>query len=144
MLTVITEEVFFSASIEHTDGTRKLVRPEELNKYTEADGWKVIVPPARIVVSQENWHIGTRLTRLEDEARSLPPHEDPNAQIFRVALYPQLAAAIVEGEVPTEEQALNMPTPELNRWFEAVKRQNTHWFETPEEESDEDKKKEVN
>lgn len=79
-----------------------------------------------LTVSQESWDIAMRLEEMERVARE-EPLPDVKAQIFREMFYPKLAACS-SGDVPTEEEARAMPSEELDKWYEAVKRVNPKWF----------------
>lgn len=79
-----------------------------------------------ITVSQSNWDIAMRLSAMEEEARTTPL-EDVNAQLFRFAFYPKLAACS-SGDVPTESEARAMPEEDLDNWYAAVKEMNPKWF----------------
>lgn len=82
---------------------------------------------SKLTVSQANWTIASKLTRLEAAARERPA-EDEDAQVFRQYMYPKLAAATVAGDMPTEDEARAMPTAELDKWFLAVREVNPEWF----------------
>lgn len=92
---------------------------------------------SELTISQANWDISMRLTHLEDAARDNPV-DDPDQQLFMIAFYPRLAAC-AEGEVPTEEEARQMPSDDLDLWYATVKEMNPKWF--PDTESIEDESK---
>jgi len=83
---------------------------------------------SQLEISEENWDIAGILNRLEEEARELPPLEDINSQIFRLRFYPRMKAAVVKGEIPTEEEARKMPSAQLDLWYRAVYELNPHWW----------------
>lgn len=79
-----------------------------------------------LTVSEENWDTAMRLSELESEAQAAPL-EDPRAQLFHSMFYPKLAACS-SGDVPTEVEARQMPSAELDKWYAVVKRLNPQWF----------------
>ena len=82
-----------------------------------------------LIVSEENWTVAGKIRRLEEEAEKLPPLDDPDAQSFRLYVYPKLLAAVVGGDMPPDEAtALAMPTDELDKWFEPVRELNPKWY----------------
>jgi len=80
----------------------------------------------QVTVSEENWNIGTLLTKLNEDAAK-EPVDNVNDQVFRQVFYPKLAACS-SGDVPSEEEAKQMPSMELDKWYEAVRRVNPQWF----------------
>lgn len=100
-------------------------------KIEFSDGSKVTVSdgnaPAAIM----------RLAELEELARS-NPDDNLSIQVFRTGFYPKMAACS-SGQVPTEDEARKFPTAELNKWYNAAKQVNPHWFEALEQLSEEAK-----
>ena len=80
-----------------------------------------------------------RLQALEKQAIENPV-ADMDQQTFNKGLYPKLLACS-SGDVPTLEDALQMPSTELDKWFFAVKRLNPDWFDMPGETVKEDPEK---
>jgi hypothetical protein len=62
-------------------------------------------------------HNGNPFTKDEERARS-----------FRVGFYPKMAACST-GDIPSEDEALHMPSAELDKWWTAAKECNPRWFE---------------
>jgi len=88
----------------------------------------------KLTVIEANWAVSLKLQELEEQA-SAAPLEDPKSQRFNLLVYPKLAACS-SGQVPSMQEALEMPSTELDKWFLAVKNLNSDWFEiltTPEE-----------
>jgi len=79
----------------------------------------------KITVTEENWDIGTRLELMERELREskgVTPEE-----YARRSLYNRMAACS-SGDVPTEAEARQWPSAELDKWYFAAKRINPGWF----------------
>lgn len=53
--------------------------------------------------------------------------EDFKRQYFKTTIYPKMAACST-GDVPTVEQAMAMPSSEINKWYRAAERVNPEWF----------------
>lgn len=83
----------------------------------------------KIKVSEANWIINTKIVRMEEEAEN-NPLPDPDAQRFHLFVYPKLFAPS-SGDVPTEEEAMNMPEDDLNKWREAVEELIPRWYSLP-------------
>lgn len=96
-----------------------------------------------LTVTEANWAASMRLLAMEEQAVK-EPVEWPAEQLFRQGIYPKLAACS-SGQVPSVEEALNMPTTELDKWYEAAKEMNSHWFNKSDgqETEEELKKKEL-
>lgn len=86
-----------------------------------------------LTVMEANWAATMRLQELEERAGETPL-ADIQEQIFNLAIYPKLVACS-SGTIPTLQEALAMPTSELDKWYFAVKRINPTWFEALEEAS---------
>jgi hypothetical protein len=86
-----------------------------------------------LTVMEANWAATMRLQELEEQAGETPL-ADIQEQIFNLAIYPKLVACS-SGAIPTLQEALAMPTSELDKWYFAVKRINPTWFEALEEAS---------
>ncbi len=92
-----------------------------------------------LTVSEATWLEDTKLLEYEDAARLTNDVElkkaegrtlsriEQKVQFFRLNIYPKLAACS-SGDVPSEEEARQMPSSELNRWYAACKRVNPDWF----------------
>jgi len=76
-----------------------------------------------------------RVERMRDAAKAVPV-DDPTVQTLREVYYPVLAGC-TEGNVPTEEEFLDMPNAEGNKWFDAVDELNPGMF--PKADGDEKK-----
>lgn len=81
---------------------------------------------SKLVVMEAAWAASIRLQDLENEARKAPL-VDASDNIFNLYVYPKLAACST-GNVPTMKAALLMPSAELDKWYNAVKRVNPDWF----------------
>lgn len=79
-----------------------------------------------LTVTEANWAVSIKLQELEEQANKNPP-EDAKLRAFSLALYPKLLACS-SGIVPSMEEALEMPSTELDKWYFAVKRINPDWF----------------
>jgi hypothetical protein len=85
-----------------------------------------------------------KLYQLEKESANYQVDDDDLA--LKNFLYPRMAACSV-GDVPTFEQAVDMPLDEMNKWYFAARRCNPGWFMSLEEvaqknkEQSEDEKK---
>jgi len=79
-----------------------------------------------LTVIEANWAISMRLQELEALAVK-SPLEDDAQQTFNLVIYPKLAAC-TSGKVPSLQEALEMPSTELDKWYFAVKRLNPDWF----------------
>ena len=82
---------------------------------------------SKLLLSQSNWDISMKLSALERHANE-NPSEDNDLQLFRIAFYPKLLAAVVEGDPPTDSEARAMPEEDLDLWYNAVKELNPKWF----------------
>lgn len=90
----------------------------------------------KLTVTEANWAISMRLQELEEQAVK-SPLEDVSQQTFNLVIYPKLAACS-SGDVPSLQEALEMPSTELDKWYFAVKRLNSDWFVTLEQASKEE------
>ncbi len=95
-----------------------------------------------VLVSESNWTIASALTRLEAAAETTKidtPEDDPNYadhMILHRHIYPKLAACTVSvkgSKVPTEREARDMPSAELDKWFMVARKLNPSWFLTSDE-----------
>ena len=68
-----------------------------------------------------------RLIQLEDEAEK-NPSTDEDTQVFRLGIYPKLAAGVIEGDLPPADQVMHWPSVERMKWYEAARRKNSDWF----------------
>lgn len=80
-----------------------------------------------LTVTEANWDVSMTLQHLEEQAAK-DDQDKLTRQIFHVLIYPKLVACS-SGQVPSEQEAWDMPATELNRWYEAANRVNKHWFE---------------
>jgi hypothetical protein len=80
----------------------------------------------KLTVTEANWAVSIRLQELEEQATK-NPLEDIKQQTFGLMVYPKLAACS-SGKVPTIQEAFEMPSVELDKWFYAAKRMNPDWF----------------
>jgi len=81
---------------------------------------------SKLTVTEATWSIAMHLQELEEQADK-SPLEDLTNQIFNVVIYPKLAACSL-GAVPSLQEALEMPSTEIDKWYFAVKRINPDWF----------------
>jgi hypothetical protein len=81
---------------------------------------------SHVIVYEENQMMADYITALEEAAENYP-HPDIPRQLFRKWYYSKLIACSV-GDVPTDEQARAMPSIELNKWIDAVRKVNPNWF----------------
>lgn len=79
-----------------------------------------------------------KVERLREVAKASPV-DDSTVQILREQYYPVFAGC-TEGDVPTEDEFLDMPNVEANKWFATVSELNPGLF--PEPEGKEETKKE--
>lgn len=86
-----------------------------------SDGTKLIVHDANVP------SVIMKLRDLETFA-SENPLPEMHKQVFRMTFYARFAACS-SGQVPTEEEARNWPSPETNKWYEAVKTVNPHFYD---------------
>lgn len=84
-----------------------------------------------VTVTERNWETDARIVALETEAEQ-NPLEDQQRQFFHLYVYPKLAACST-GDVPSEEDAYDMPSGEREKWWDAAKRVNPKWFAPMEE-----------
>ena len=82
---------------------------------------------SKLTVSQSNWDISMKLSALEKLAQD-DPSDNVDTQLFRVAFYPKLLAAVVKGDPPSGDEARAMPEDDLDLWYNAVKELNPKWF----------------
>ena len=68
-----------------------------------------------------------RLTELEGDAEN-HPSEDEDLQVFRLYVFPKMAAGVVSDNAPTAEQVFHWPSSERMKWYEAARRMNSDWF----------------
>jgi hypothetical protein len=94
-----------------------------------------------LTVMEANWAVSMRLQELEEQAEK-NPLEDVKQQTFNRWIYPKLAACS-SGTVPSMQDAFEMPSTELDKWFFAVKRVNLDWFPEPVPATEEGKRKKV-
>jgi hypothetical protein len=80
----------------------------------------------KVTVTEANWAVSMKLQELEEQATK-NPLEDSKLQTFNLVLYPKLLACS-SGKVPSLQEAIDMPSSELDRWYFAVKRMNPDWF----------------
>lgn len=101
----------------------------------------VLSDRSQIIVSEANWPISMKLSRLEQAAEATPL-TDPDEDLFHRFMYPKLAACS-EGDVPDEQTAMLMSTADLDLWFEAARELNPSWWLTsaPEEPAAVEKKR---
>ena len=105
---------------------------------------EIIVGDETLKVYQASNIMGAKRALLIDRARESTPAlegedtEESYGYYLKVLLYPSLVAC-TEGNLPTLEEFLTqLPEEESDRWSEAAKRLNPHWFtfftkEVPEE-----------
>ena len=79
-----------------------------------------------------------RLIELEDEAEKTPSPDD-DTRVFRLYVYPKMAAGVIEGEVPPAEQVMRWPSAERTKWYDAARRRNWTWFKSLDAASEEAK-----
>lgn len=97
-------------------------RIAETEQVTFRDGSSLTLSEARGLPS-----FVLRLTELEDEAEQ-NPSPDEDTQVFRLAIYPKMAAAVTEGDVPPADQVMHWPSTERMKWYSAARRRNSDWF----------------
>jgi hypothetical protein len=68
-----------------------------------------------------------RLIELEDQAEK-NPSADEDTQVFRLGVYPKMAAGVIEGELPPADQVMHWPSIERMKWYDAARRKNSDWF----------------
>lgn len=91
---------------------------------------------SKLVVAEENWLTGVTLLRLQKAAvDTVDQYIGLERQYFHVTTYPKLVASIVQGTPPTEEEAIMMPSRELEKWYKAVRSLNPQWFPEDKEET---------
>ena len=85
----------------------------------------------KITVSQANVQIGFRHDRMIGEAVEANKDEpDPDRRNSRF-FFANLVAPVIDWDglqPPTFEEFEQLPEEETNRWFEAVRKLNGHWF----------------
>jgi hypothetical protein len=91
-----------------------------------------------VTVRQLRVRDSAKIERMRQEAQAVPD-EDPDVQVMREYFYPILAICS-EGDVPTEEEFLNMPVLEANIWYEALDELNPGILSGVGEEPDDEKK----
>jgi hypothetical protein len=105
----------------HWGKTNGLFENSMLNRETV-----VFRDGSSVTVYEENQYIAEYLIRLERDCKKNPAPEKLK-QTFRACYYAKLLACSV-GDVPNEEKVLVMPTIELQKWVDAVRKINPGFF----------------
>jgi hypothetical protein len=70
-----------------------------------------------------------RLIELEDQAEK-NPSPDEDTQVFRLYVYPKMAACVISDNVPGAEEVFHWPSSERMKWYDAARRMNWRWFKS--------------
>lgn len=109
----------------------------EIVEFENSEGevvGRVIVKQATFLEDQKLDEMEEAAARLnEEELKNLDGQEIPEKlaqlQLFRMGIYPKMAACST-GDIPSLEEAFeNMPSSETNKWWVAAKNCNPLWFE---------------
>lgn len=98
-----------------------------VTEYTQED---IQIGDHKLTVLSLRPSVLMRRMQLELEAEKQPPTNNASRELFRMTIYPRLAACSL-GDLPTEEAARQeWGLDELNVWYGAAKRQIPSWFLT--------------
>lgn len=100
------------------------------------DQLDIVVDDRKLTIHVLRVRDSGKVDRMREAAKATPV-EDPDVQTLRVLYYPVFAACTTGDKVPTEEEFLDMPNIEGNKWFDAVAELNPGLF--PKAESEEKK-----